>query len=113
MGLTIISEFLIHAADVEGLCQGIDEALVQSKWWLACVENSRLDKMSRARGMGNDPNDVCWRRERWGDNLNIYIRLNLNDGRIDIGDLSVVDRLSEGRVDLTYGRYTVSAGISK
>ena len=25
------SEFLIHAADVEGLCQGIDEALVQSE----------------------------------------------------------------------------------
>lgn len=24
------SEFLIHAADVEGLCQGIDEDLVQS-----------------------------------------------------------------------------------
>ena len=26
-----ISEFLIHAADVEGLCQGIDEELVKSK----------------------------------------------------------------------------------
>ena len=25
------SEFLIHAADVEGLCQGIDEELVKSK----------------------------------------------------------------------------------
>lgn len=25
------SEFLIHAADVEGLCQGIDEDLVRSK----------------------------------------------------------------------------------
>ena len=25
------SEFLIHAADVEGLCQGIDEELVSSK----------------------------------------------------------------------------------
>ena len=24
------SEFLVHAADVEGLCQGIDEELVQS-----------------------------------------------------------------------------------
>ena len=24
------SEFLIHAADVEGLCQGIDEQLVES-----------------------------------------------------------------------------------
>ncbi|KAF7301673.1 1-(5-phosphoribosyl)-5-[(5-phosphoribosylamino)methylideneamino] imidazole-4-carboxamide isomerase [Mycena indigotica] len=27
---THLSEFLIHAADVEGLCQGIDEALVQT-----------------------------------------------------------------------------------
>jgi hypothetical protein len=26
-----LSEFLIHAADVEGLCQGIDEELVRSK----------------------------------------------------------------------------------
>lgn len=27
----MVSEFLIHAADVEGLCQGIDEALVTSE----------------------------------------------------------------------------------
>jgi phosphoribosylformimino-5-aminoimidazole carboxamide ribotide isomerase len=26
------SEFLIHAADVEGLCKGIDEELVLSKY---------------------------------------------------------------------------------
>lgn len=26
------SEFLVHAADVEGLCQGIDEDLVRSVW---------------------------------------------------------------------------------
>lgn len=29
-------EFLIHAADVEGLCKGIDEDLVQSK--AACLD---------------------------------------------------------------------------
>ena len=29
--LIVPSEFLIHAADVEGLCQGIDEELVQSE----------------------------------------------------------------------------------
>ena len=28
--VTSYSEFLIHAADVEGLCQGIDEQLVES-----------------------------------------------------------------------------------
>lgn len=27
----VCSEFLVHAADVEGLCQGIDEQLVESK----------------------------------------------------------------------------------
>ena len=26
----LISEFLVHAADVEGLCQGVDEELVAS-----------------------------------------------------------------------------------
>nr|KAJ3422000.1 Enzyme that catalyzes the fourth step in the histidine pathway [Polyrhizophydium stewartii] len=44
------AEFLVHAADVEGLCQGVDEQLVQ-----------------------------------------------------DLGDIALVDRLSNGRVDLTYG----------
>ena len=29
--LTLSSEFLIHAADVEGLCQGIDKELVTSR----------------------------------------------------------------------------------
>jgi len=28
--ISIVSEFLVHAADVEGLCQGIDEDLVRS-----------------------------------------------------------------------------------
>jgi phosphoribosylformimino-5-aminoimidazole carboxamide ribotide isomerase len=32
------SEFLIHAADVEGLCQGIDEDLVQSKVDESCLK---------------------------------------------------------------------------
>lgn len=31
MELDVLSEFLIHAADVEGLCEGIDEELVSSK----------------------------------------------------------------------------------
>jgi phosphoribosylformimino-5-aminoimidazole carboxamide ribonucleotide (ProFAR) isomerase len=30
------SELLVHAADVEGLCQGIDEELVSREWlWLS------------------------------------------------------------------------------
>ncbi|CAA7259760.1 unnamed protein product [Cyclocybe aegerita] len=61
------SEFLIHAADVEGLCQGIDEDLV--------------------RKLGE-----------W-----VTIPTTYAGGAKDISDLDLVDRLSGGRVDLTYG----------
>jgi len=61
------SEFLIHAADVEGLCQGIDEDLV-----------SRLGQ--------------------W-----VNIPTTYAGGAKDITDLDLVDLLSGGRVDLTYG----------
>jgi len=61
------SEFLIHAADVEGLCQGIDEDLV--------------------RKLGE-----------W-----VTIPTTYAGGAKDIADLALVDRLSGGRVDLTYG----------
>ncbi|PBK69616.1 Phosphoribosylformimino-5-aminoimidazole carboxamide ribotide isomerase [Armillaria solidipes] len=61
------SEFLIHAADVEGLCQGIDEELV-----------SRLGD--------------------W-----VKIPTTYAGGAKDIEDLGLVNRLSAGRVDLTYG----------
>ncbi|KAH0587565.1 Enzyme that catalyzes the fourth step in the histidine pathway [Termitomyces sp. 'cryptogamus'] len=61
------SEFLIHAADVEGLCQGIDEELVKK--------------------LG-----------QW-----VRIPTTYAGGAKDIGDLDLVEQLSEGRVDLTYG----------
>lgn len=61
------SEFLIHAADVEGLCRGIDEELV--------------------RKLGG-----------W-----VTIPTTYAGGAKDIADLDLVDRLSGGRVDLTYG----------
>ncbi|KAF8165348.1 hypothetical protein B0H34DRAFT_649555 [Crassisporium funariophilum] len=61
------SEFLIHAADVEGLCKGIDEDLV-----------SKLGE--------------------W-----VAIPTTYAGGAKDISDLALVDRLSAGRVDLTYG----------
>jgi len=61
------SEFLVHAADVEGLCQGIDEALVTL--------------------LG-----------RW-----VRIPTTYAGGAKDISDLSTVQRLSKGKVDLTYG----------
>lgn len=60
-------EFLVHAADIEGLCQGIDEDLV--------------------RFLGDfSPVGVTYA-----------------GGASDITDLERVERLSGGRVDLTYG----------
>ncbi|KAJ3290247.1 Enzyme that catalyzes the fourth step in the histidine pathway [Borealophlyctis nickersoniae] len=61
------SEFLVHAADVEGLCQGVDEELV------ACLG-------------------------RW-----CSIPCTYAGGGKDISDLALVERLSNGKVDLTFG----------
>ncbi|KAI0053642.1 Phosphoribosylformimino-5-aminoimidazole carboxamide ribotide isomerase [Auriscalpium vulgare] len=61
------SEFLIHAADVEGLCEGIDEALV-----------AKLGEWVR-------------------------IPTTYAGGAKDLSDVDLVERLSGGRVDLTYG----------
>ncbi|KZV65791.1 Phosphoribosylformimino-5-aminoimidazole carboxamide ribotide isomerase [Peniophora sp. CONT] len=61
------SEFLVHAADVEGLCRGIDEDLVQ-----------RLGEWT-------------------------VLPTTYAGGAKDISDLDLVDKLSGGKVDLTYG----------
>ncbi|KDQ64500.1 hypothetical protein JAAARDRAFT_228134 [Jaapia argillacea MUCL 33604] len=61
------SEFLVHAADVEGLCQGIDEELV-----------AKLGE--------------------W-----VHVPTTYAGGAKDISDLDLVQRLSGGRVDLTFG----------
>lgn len=60
-------EFLVHAADVEGLCKGIDEELV-----------SKLSE--------------------WCD-----IPITYAGGAKNIDDLKTVERLSKGKVDLTFG----------
>ncbi|WWC69594.1 phosphoribosylformimino-5-aminoimidazole carboxamide ribotide isomerase [Kwoniella pini CBS 10737] len=64
---TYCSELLIHAADVEGLCQGIDEELVieLGKW--------------------------------------VNIPTTYAGGAKDISDLELVDKLSNGKIDLTFG----------
>ncbi|RGB36528.1 Phosphoribosylformimino-5-aminoimidazole carboxamide ribotide isomerase [Rhizophagus diaphanus] len=61
------SEFLIHAADVEGLCQGIDSELVEylGKW--------------------------------------ITIPTTYAGGANSIKDLEMVNQLSNGKIDLTFG----------
>ncbi|PWN49407.1 Phosphoribosylformimino-5-aminoimidazole carboxamide ribotide isomerase [Violaceomyces palustris] len=61
------SEFLIHAADVEGLCQGIDQEL--------------------AKRLG----EWC------------TIPTTYAGGARNLGDLELVDQLSGGKVDLTFG----------
>jgi len=61
------SEFLVHAADVEGLCKGIDEDLVKV--------------------LG-----------QWSP-----IPCTYAGGGKDISDLELVNRLSNGKVDLTFG----------
>lgn len=61
------SELLIHAADVEGLCRGIDQPLVE-------------------------------RLGQWSPVPCVYA-----GGARDIADLALVEHLSGGRVDLTYG----------
>ncbi|ORY82343.1 Phosphoribosylformimino-5-aminoimidazole carboxamide ribotide isomerase [Leucosporidium creatinivorum] len=61
------SEFLIHAADVEGLCQGIDEQLVEK--------------------LG-----------QWCKIPSTYA-----GGARNIADLELVNKLSNGQVDLTFG----------
>ncbi|CEP17285.1 hypothetical protein [Parasitella parasitica] len=61
------SEFLIHAADVEGLCKGIDEQLVE-------------------------------RLGQW-----VTIPTTYAGGGRSMEDLKLVDELSHGKVDLTFG----------
>lgn len=61
------SEFLIHAADVEGLCKGIDEELVKN--------------------LGD-----------W-----VTIPTTYAGGGKSFEDLDLVNRLSNGKVDLTIG----------
>lgn len=49
MNVSLNSEFLIHAADVEGLCQGIDEELVKSASSPARIRYSLTDKIPSMR----------------------------------------------------------------
>lgn len=63
-------EFLIHAADVEGLCSGIDEELV-----------SQISQ--------------------WAEDLDV--KIVYAGGANNIQDLQLVDSLSKGRVNLTFG----------
>ncbi|QLG73813.1 hypothetical protein HG535_0F03240 [Zygotorulaspora mrakii] len=65
-------EFLIHAADVEGLCKGIDKDLVTNLY-------------------------------QWTRDLPQNIKIVYAGGAKSVSDLSLVNELSKGKVDLTYG----------
>ena len=80
------SEFLVHAADVEGLCRGIDEELVTSPSSHSLHLCALL--ISRAPELGE-----------W-----VTIPTTYAGGAKSISDLDLVDRISGGKVDLTYGR---------
>ena len=71
------SEFLIHAADVEGLCQGIDEDLVRflGEWIRRYHEKSGSDTFA----------------------------VTYAGGARHLDDMRLVDQLSGGTVDLTFG----------
>lgn len=64
-------EFLVHAADVEGLCNGIDEDLV------ACLYEWTVDLPS--------------------------VKIVYAGGAKSVDDLKLVEKLSHGRIDITYG----------
>ncbi|CCD23211.1 1-(5-phosphoribosyl)-5- ((5-phosphoribosylamino)methylideneamino)imidazole-4-carboxamide isomerase HIS6 NDAI_0B01770 [Naumovozyma dairenensis CBS 421] len=67
-------EFLIHAADVEGLCKGIDEELVTKLYeWTKDIKHSESIKIVYAGGAKS------------------------------VTDLNLVEKLSNAKVDLTYG----------
>ncbi|KAF9982111.1 Enzyme that catalyzes the fourth step in the histidine pathway [Modicella reniformis] len=73
------SEFLVHAADVEGLCKGIDEDLVKAALPIG------LTGLDLALG-------------EWSPIPTTYA-----GGANALSDLKLVNELSGGRVDLTYG----------
>jgi phosphoribosylformimino-5-aminoimidazole carboxamide ribotide isomerase len=79
------SEFLIHAADVEGLCNGIDEDLVK-----ALGEWVSIPTTYAGGGRCKCYCIVCL--------YHVLIQM------IALDDLKLVDKLSNGKVDLTFGR---------
>ncbi|CCM06572.1 uncharacterized protein FIBRA_08849 [Fibroporia radiculosa] len=80
------SELLIHAADVEGLCQGIDEDLVTKLGQWVTIPTTYAGGANSEHTLGAGA--------RVDDEL-IF--------SLGIDDLRLVDSLSEGKVDLTYG----------
>jgi phosphoribosylformimino-5-aminoimidazole carboxamide ribotide isomerase len=94
------SEFLVHAADVEGLCRGIDEDLVRSEQTVRMRIIAHHANQALENGSAFLPRMQEERRVR-------QFSASLIRGLMSctgVADLNLVDELSNGKVDLTYGR---------
>jgi len=99
------SEFLVHAADVEGLCQGIDEDLVTSESIRLLFYRSVLESEIELGEWVKVPTTYAGGAK--GQSLLVPRGCAVRPTdplSVDISDLDLVDRLSDGRIDLTYGR---------
>ena len=65
---------------------------------------SNILMLSRTRWMGDNPDNLRRRCKR-SVCSSLPLRKHLVTNTADVADLDLVDRLSGGRVDLTYGRY--------
>ena len=107
------SEFLVHAADVEGLCQGIDEDLVTSESIRLLSHGSVLESEVELGEWVKVPTTYAGGAK--GQSLLVPrgCAVRLTDPlSADISDLDLVDRLSDGSVDLTYGRWGLSLALA-
>lgn len=92
------SEFLVHAADVEGLCKGIDEDLVKGNLQVfpIIVDYYTTVPIPHTNHILHYVNDTAL--GEWTSIPTTYA-----GGANALGDLELVDSLSGGKVDLTYG----------
>lgn len=105
------SEFLVHAADVEGLCQGIDQDLVAKlAEWIpdhagptppASAEGTTTSSAAAAAAAISAAGLA--RRNSSGGKATGPVAVTYAGGARHLGDLELVDRLSRGKVDLTFG----------
>lgn len=96
------SEFLIHAADVEGLCQGIDEHLVKSKYLRSDLGLCLTPTTVELGEWVTIPTTYAG-GAKCGSFHEVQA-LGPNLLHTAVSDLELVDHLSGGEVDLTYGR---------
>ena len=123
------SEFLVHAADVEGLCRGIDQELVQGNASLgSCARHFRtkhyavitvspalcvaqrwaIGARCRARTLAAphvSTMRTLWLRRSLTASTHAGVPAHPHVWRVlAIADLATVDAITHGKVDLTFGR---------